>query len=75
MPKLAMTRAAAGTATCAALAVAFFAPAVVWGQTPAKELPAIMVLNIKHEEEAGPGIAKILTELVLQDLHDLKSSA
>ena len=38
----------------------------------AGELPAIMVLNIKHEEEAGPGIAKILTELVLQDLHDLK---
>ncbi|MBI5529005.1 MAG: hypothetical protein HY897_21970 [Deltaproteobacteria bacterium] len=38
----------------------------------AAELPAIMVLNIKHEEDAGPGIAKILTELVLQDLTDLK---
>ncbi|MBI5528574.1 MAG: hypothetical protein HY897_19760 [Deltaproteobacteria bacterium] len=38
----------------------------------AAELPGIMVLNIKPEEDAGPGIAKILTELVLQELHDLK---
>lgn len=31
-----------------------------------------MVLTIKHEEEAGPGIAKMLAELLLQDIHDLK---
>jgi hypothetical protein len=31
-----------------------------------------MVLNIKHEEDAGPGIAKMLTEIVLQDIYDLK---
>ena len=36
------------------------------------EQPAIMVLNIKYEEAASPGLANILTGLVLQDLHDLK---
>ncbi|MBI5525764.1 MAG: hypothetical protein HY897_05475, partial [Deltaproteobacteria bacterium] len=39
---------------------------------PSESLPAIMVLNIKAEEQAGPGIAAILTEIVLNDLHDLK---
>ena len=29
----------------------------------AAELPAVMVLNIKHEEQASPGLATILTEL------------
>lgn len=39
---------------------------------PSEALPAIMVFNVRHEEQAGPGIAAMLTELVLQDLHDLK---
>ena len=38
----------------------------------AAELPAVMVLNIKHEEDASSGLAAILTELVLQGVHDLK---
>lgn len=37
-----------------------------------ESLPAIMVLTIKNEGQAEPGLARMLTELVLQDLHDLK---
>ena len=43
-----------------------------FGQTQPKELPAVMVLNVKHEEAASPGLANILTGLVLQNLHDMK---
>ena len=53
-------------------ALVFFLSLPVVAAAPSESLPAIMVLNIKHEEEAGPGIATILTGLVLQDLTDLK---
>ena len=43
-----------------------------FGQAQPKELPAVMVLNIKHEEDASSGLAAILTDLVLQGVHDLK---
>lgn len=46
---------------------------VLLPSTAAAELPGIMVLNVKHEEQAGPGLAAILTDLILQDLHDLKT--
>ena len=49
------------------LAVAIFGTSAV-----AAELPGIMVLNIKPEEDASPGLAQILTELVLQNLHNTK---
>ena len=57
---------------CLLVALAVLGHASYALAAPSESVPAIMVLNIKHEEEAGPGIAKILTELVLQDLHDLK---
>ncbi|MBI5527850.1 MAG: hypothetical protein HY897_16090 [Deltaproteobacteria bacterium] len=62
LPKLVIT-------TALVLMAHFLPPAPA---AHAAELPGIMVLNIKPEEDAGPGIAKILTELVLQELHDLK---
>lgn len=55
-----------------ALMCAVIAQVPAFAAAPSESLPAIMVLNIKHEEEAGPGVANILTELVLQDLHDMK---
>jgi hypothetical protein len=43
---------------------------VLSASASAAELPAVMVLNIKAEEQASPGLAAILTELVLQGVHD-----
>jgi hypothetical protein len=52
--------------------ISVFISAPALGAAPSESLPAIMVLTIKHEEDAGPGIAKMLTEIVLQDIYDLK---
>ena len=58
-----------------AVLLALMVSAPTLATAPSESLTAIMVLNVKHEEEAGPGIAKILTGLVLQDLYDLSSSS
>ena len=55
----------------AACAVVLFMPSILFA-SPSEALPAIMVLTIKNEGQAEPGLARMLTELVLQDLHDLK---